>query len=222
MRRAIWLGRSPKTLSVLTAPFRTGVRVAIVVADRKATAPSPSASVLERRIRTKLQVLRDHSDVTSHGIRSTIAGTVTLPRNGIVSQANEALAETQVIALTGPPGSGKSALAKAVVQWQANDHVCLSFRAEEFAESHIDRVLQGQPTGRQLETLLAAQERVLLHVESLERLLEHPTRDASRLPWAGRGTAPGRVSEDDPLCHWYGPSLNRRAYCNGGIQSVIL
>ena len=128
--------------------------------------------------RSVLQTLQEHSDVTLDGIRSRIAGVVTLPRYRLRTQANEALAETQVIVLTGPPGSGKSALAKALVQWQANDHVSLSFRAEEFAESHIDRVLQGQATGRQLETLLAAQERVLLHVESLERLLEHPTRDA--------------------------------------------
>ena len=128
--------------------------------------------------RSVLQVLREHSDVTLQGIRSTIAGTANLPRNELLSQANEALAEAQVVALTGPPGSGKSALAKAVVQWQANDYVCLSFRAEEFAESHIDRVLKGQVTGRQLETLLAAQERILIHVESLERLLEHPTREA--------------------------------------------
>ena len=128
--------------------------------------------------RSVLQILREHSDVTLQGIRSTIAGTVTLPRNGLLTQTNEALAETQVVVLTGLPGSGKSALAKAMVQSQANDYVCLSFRAEEFANSHIDAVLPSQVTGHQLETMLAAQERVLIHVESLERLLEHPTRDA--------------------------------------------
>ena len=126
----------------------------------------------------KLQTLREHSEVTLQGIRSTIHGAVALPRNRLRAQVNETLAETQVVVLTGSPGSGKSALAKAVVQWQADNYVCLSFRAEEFAESHIDRVLQRQLSGRQLETILAAQERVLLHVESLERLLEHPTRDA--------------------------------------------
>ena len=128
--------------------------------------------------KTALKVLREHSDFTLQGIRSTIAETLTLPRNESLIRANEALAGVQVVVLTGPPGSGKSTLAKAMAQWQANDHVCLSFRAEEFAESHIDSVLKGQVTGRQLETLLAAQERILIHVESLERLLEHPTRDA--------------------------------------------
>ena len=33
-------------------------------------------------------------------------------------------------------------------------------------------------TGHQFAVLIGAQEKVLLHVESLERLLEHPTRDA--------------------------------------------
>ena len=128
--------------------------------------------------KTALKVLREHSDYTLQGIRSTIAETLTLPRNESLVRTNEALAVVQLVVLTGPPGSGKSTLAKAVAQWQANDHVCLSFRAEEFAESHIDNVLKGQVTGKQLETLLAAQERILIHVESLERLLEHPTRDA--------------------------------------------
>ena len=128
--------------------------------------------------RSVLQILREHSDITLQGIRSTVGGIVTLPRYGLLTQANDVLAENQVTVLTGPPGSGKSALAKAIAQSQASDYVCLSFRAEEFANSHIDGVLPGQATGRQLETLLAAQERVVIHVESLERLLEHPTRDA--------------------------------------------
>lgn len=127
---------------------------------------------------TDLQILREHSDVVLQGIQSTIAKAVTLSRNQILAQANQSLAEIQVVALTGPPGSGKSALAKAIVQVQTDDHVCLSFRAEEFAQSHIDRVLPNLITGQRLEAALGAQERVLVHVESLERLLEHPTRDA--------------------------------------------
>ena len=75
-----------------------------------------------------LQALTEHSDVTMQGIRATIAGTVNLPRNRIVTRGNEALAETRVVAITGPAGSGKSAVAKAVVQWQAKGFRVLLFQ----------------------------------------------------------------------------------------------
>ena len=124
------------------------------------------------------QFLSEHSDTTLDVIRTTIRGVGTLPRKDAITQTVEGLGENQVVALVGPPGSGKSALAKAIVQQYSNDCVCLSFRAEEFAESHIDKVLPGSMTGHQFAVLIGAQEKVLLHVESLERLLEHPTRDA--------------------------------------------
>ena len=128
--------------------------------------------------RTALQALTEHSNTTLNAINSTIAGEVTLPRKETITKAVGALDENQVVVLTGPPGCGKSALAKAVVQQQESNHVCLSFRAEEFAEIHIDRVLQGLITGQQFAILMGARGRVLVHVESLERLLEHSTRDA--------------------------------------------
>ena len=74
--------------------------------------------------KTALKVLREHSDFTLQGIRSTIAETIILPRNESLIRANEALAGVQVVVLTGPPGSGKSTLAKAVAQWQANIRAC--------------------------------------------------------------------------------------------------
>ena len=83
-----------------------------------------------------------------------------------------------MVVVTGPAGSGKSALAKTIVREYAQSHTCFSFRAEEFARSHIDDVLDSAITGKDIEALLGSQERVLMHVESLERLLEHGTRDA--------------------------------------------
>ncbi len=127
--------------------------------------------------RTTLQPLIEHSDITLDAIRTTISG-VTLPRRKTITKAIEALAENQAVILTGSPGSGKSVLAKTLIRQQASDYFCLSFRAEEFAESHIDPVLHGSVTGKQFAVLLGAQERVLIHVESFERLLEHTTRDA--------------------------------------------
>ena len=128
---------------------------------------------------TSLQVLTEHSCTTLDTIISTIAGTVNLPRTKTIAKTVESLIKNQVVVLTGPPGSGKSVLAKAIVSTAyATTVFCLSFRAEEFTESHIDRVLQGPITGQQFATLMGAQEKVLIHVESLERLLEHSTRDA--------------------------------------------
>ena len=127
---------------------------------------------------TDLQILIEHSATTIDAIKTTIGNELELPRKDAIAETAEALVEKQAIVLSGPPGYGKSALAKAVVQQQTNDHVCLSFRAEEFAESHIDRVLPGSITGQRFGSLMGAQKKVLLHVESLERLLEHTVRAA--------------------------------------------
>ena len=128
--------------------------------------------------RARLQALRDHTQMVLDGIRSTIAGSVEISREQLRQTSLEVLAEHHALVLRGPPGGGKSALAKTLVLLNQGDHECLSFRGEDFAKSSIDDVLQGRMTGQQLKTLAVAQERVLIHVESVERLLEHTVRDA--------------------------------------------
>ena len=127
---------------------------------------------------SSLKDLIDHSETTRQAIRTTIGGKVSLSRSGPETQLTEALAETEVVVVTGPAGSGKSALAKSVIEDFAKDHSCFSFRAEEFARAHMDEVLAPSITAQGLEVLLGSQERVLIHIESLERLLEHTTREA--------------------------------------------
>ena len=90
----------------------------------------------------------------------------------------DALSNQSVLLLTGPPGSGKSAVAKSIALSAQNDFECMSFRAEEFAKNSIDDVLRGSITGIQLRAFLGAQQRAMIHVESVERLLEQPIRDA--------------------------------------------
>ena len=128
--------------------------------------------------RSSLQHLIDRSETTRQAIRTTVGGKVSLSRSGPRTQLTEALAETKVVVVTGLAGSGKSALAKRVVEDFVNDHSCFSFRAEEFARAHIDEVLAPSITAQGFEALLGSQERVLIHIESLERLLEHTTREA--------------------------------------------
>ena len=126
----------------------------------------------------RMQPLRDHTQLVLDGINSRIAGTVTLARVDLELAATKALSDSRAMVLTGPPGCGKSALAKSVALSYQVDDECFSFRGEEFAASSIDGAFRGRMTRSQLKVLLGAQRRVLIHVESVERLLEHTVRDA--------------------------------------------
>lgn len=126
-----------------------------------------------------LQALRDHSVPVLAGIRSTIGARCRLSRAGLVQEVIAGLQSTQVVLITGAAGSGKSAVAKDVVEQLSKDHFTFSFRAEEFAEPHIDTtLLSSQINAVALQAILAAQDRKVLLLESVERLLEKPTRDA--------------------------------------------
>ena len=124
-----------------------------------------------------LDELSDHSSVVLESINSAIAGTVTLPREEKMAEISDAIKKDRAVMLTGGSGYGKSALAKEAVRRHEESHTCLSFRAEEFAKSRIEEALPDSLSVRQFEALLGPHQ-VLIHIESLERLLEHPTRDA--------------------------------------------
>jgi len=126
---------------------------------------------------TALQALTDHSATILDRIRSTIGDATTLPRTEVITRAAMALGD-RVVALTGPPGAGKSALAKAVIQRHSGSRLCLSFRATDFAKGHIDDALPGPISGERFRLFVGAQEKVIIHVDGLERLLECPVRDA--------------------------------------------
>ncbi|MDI6872291.1 MAG: ATP-binding protein [Bacillota bacterium] len=98
-----------------------------------------------------------------------------------MQQVIEQLESTQVVLLSGPAGTGKSAIAKDVVGILEADHFVFTFRAEEFAHPSFDETLQNSqiPTNATtLGAILAGQDRKVLLVESVERLLEKSTRDA--------------------------------------------
>ena len=128
-----------------------------------------------------LQALSDHSTPIIEGIRSTI-GDVHLDRNRLVQQVSEQLESNQVVLISGVAGSGKSVIAKDVFATLENaGYFAFSFRGEEFAHSHLDETLQAirvPTTAVQLGAILAGQNRKLLLVESIERLLEKSTREA--------------------------------------------
>ena len=127
------------------------------------------------------QALKAHSETTLNGIRGVIAGTTAIDRELLTSQVVDALGRNQVVVVSGPAGFGKSVLAKRAVERLWDDLHAFAFRAEEFGVSHIDQALQQAQipvNGRELLGLLAGQGKKVFLIESVERLLERPVRDA--------------------------------------------
>lgn len=136
--------------------------------------------LLGNREQIVLQALTDHSFPVLNRIKGTI-GPLHLSRADVVQKAREVLDTAQVTIVAGPAGTGKSSIAKDLIADLGKDHFVFAFRAEEFAEAHIDRTLQAAQIGvraAELTAILGGQERVIILIESVERLLEKSTRDA--------------------------------------------
>lgn len=128
-----------------------------------------------------LSILSDHTLTTLRTIRATVGPTFHLSRDQLNSQLIELLESSRTVIVTGPAGSGKSAIAKEVFEHLDADHLAFAFRAEEFATAHLDQTLQQSHVplnAENLFSLLAGQSRKLLLIESIERLLEASVRDA--------------------------------------------
>lgn len=128
-----------------------------------------------------LRALNDHSALILDGIHSVIGKDLHLSRGQVVQQVIEQLESAQVVLVSGSAGTGKLVIAKDVVGILAANHFVFSFRAEEFAHPHFDETLQSNQipaNAAMLGAILAGQNRKVLMIESVERLLEKSTRDA--------------------------------------------
>lgn len=128
-----------------------------------------------------LMALKHHTEFILRNIRTTIGLTFHLHRAGIVQKVLAAIEAKQVVLITGPAGSGKSVIGKEAVALLSREFFVFGFRVEEFAVAHIDETFNNSqiPThATELQAILSAQGRKVLVIESVERLLEKPTRDA--------------------------------------------
>lgn len=128
-----------------------------------------------------LTALKSHTDFVLRKISTTIGSSFHLPRPGLVQKVFAAIEAKQVVLITGPAGSGKSVIGKEAVTFLSREFFVFGFRVEEFAVAHIDETLHNSQIparATELQAILGAQGRKILVIESVERLLEKPTRDA--------------------------------------------
>ncbi len=128
-----------------------------------------------------LTALKNHTEFVLRKIRTTIGPAFHLRRAGIVQKVLAAIEAKQVVLIAGPAGSGKSVIGKEAVALLSREFFAFGFRVEEFAVAHIDETLHNSQIparATELQAMLGAQGRKVLVIESVERLLEKPTRDA--------------------------------------------
>lgn len=128
-----------------------------------------------------LTALKNHTEFVLRTIHTTIGPTFHLRRAGIVQKVLAAIEAKHVVLIVGPAGSGKSVIGKEAVAFLAREFLAFGFRVEEFAVAHIDETLHNSQIparATELQAILGAQGRKVLVIESVERLLEKPTRDA--------------------------------------------
>lgn len=131
--------------------------------------------------RQGLLTLVEHGKTVRNNIRSKIGHTYEIDRSRYGSALVAQLAEHQVVIVSGTAGSGKSALAKNLLDQVELDRPVLAFQAVEFATAHIDETLANAQTtlnAQRLFSLLGGHDHTLILIESIERLLEHSIRDA--------------------------------------------
>ncbi len=130
--------------------------------------------------RSGLTALVEHGQTVRDGIRSTIGDGYAIERSSQVQSLAAKLEEHQVVIVSGVAGSGKSALARALLEQLEDRYPVLSFQAVEFATAHIDETLANAQTSLNLQrllALLAGHDKKVVLVDGVERLLERSVRD---------------------------------------------
>ncbi|MCP3140839.1 NACHT domain-containing protein [Pyxidicoccus xibeiensis] len=170
----------------------TWARLLDVASEGRQSATSYRRDSLPKELRDSHQAVptsdeRARQDLIAHGrmvrtsIRTQIARGYTIDRAALSDALLRALEEPRVAVVSGAAGSGKSAVARMLLDRVEAARPVLAFQAVEFATAHINETLSKTRTAlnaMSLMSLLAAHDRTTILIDGVERLLEHSVRDA--------------------------------------------
>jgi hypothetical protein len=128
------------------------------------------------RTRTWLANLRAHCSMTRRCISSLLfANQRHIMRQGPLGVLRQAIADNKFVLVTGPAGTGKSAIAVEAAELHAKPENVFCFQAEELAHPHLDAALHAsglrELNSEEWADALPFEPRVLL-IEAFERLLQ--------------------------------------------------
>ena len=127
-----------------------------------------------------LGALVEHGQTVRDGIRSTIGDGYVVDRASRLQALSDELSEHRIVVVSGVAGSGKSALARGLLNQYESVCPVLAFQAVEFATAHVDQAFANAQTTLNLQrllALLASHDKIVLLVDGIERLLERSIRD---------------------------------------------
>lgn len=128
--------------------------------------------------REDLDRLREHADFVLNDVRNDIGGLV-LTRSAVLNSAQEALSKSGLVELIGPPGAGKSAILRAMIEMQRSQGQPLVLASDRITGpgwNAFSSSLQLRHRLGHLLVALSASERPSLFINDIDRITESGER----------------------------------------------
>ncbi|RIV19397.1 ATP-binding protein [Fibrisoma montanum] len=129
-----------------------------------------------------IKKLQEDSQAIIGPLKNTIAN-LHLDRSLLRDKLTEHINDHKFTIIIGEPGAGKSALVKEVLLDSTPDTVALTFKADQFNQSHLSQVFSGLGVSDglvQLSACLSAIPKKIVAIDSFEKLLEGDSDNAFR------------------------------------------